>query len=150
MVAVSTSQEEIGTRGAISSAYLVNPDVALVVDVSHATDHPDADHRKYGSFELGGGPILTRGPNIHPAVFERLVQCAEKSKIAVQIEADPRPTGTDARAIQVAREGVPTGLVGIPLRYMHTPSEVIDLNDLEAVVQLLVAFARSLRKGERF
>jgi len=150
VVAVSTSQEEIGTRGAISSAYLVNPDVALVVDVSHATDHPDADHRKYGSFELGGGPILTRGPNIHPGVFERLVQCAEKSKIAVQIEADPRPTGTDARAIQVARDGVPTGLVGIPLRYMHTPSEVIDLNDLEAVVQLLVAFARSLRKGESF
>ena len=113
-------------------------------------DHPDADHRKYGSFELGAGPILTRGPNIHPAVFERLMQCAQKHKIPVQIEADPRPTGTDARAIQVARNGIPTGLVGIPLRYMHTPSEVIDLNDLEAVVELLVAFARSLRKGESF
>jgi putative aminopeptidase FrvX len=150
VVSVSTSQEEIGTRGAISSAHLVNPDVALVVDVSHATDHPDADHRKYGSFELGAGPILTRGPNIHPAVFERLMQCAQKHKIPVQIEADPRPTGTDARAIQVARNGIPTGLVGIPLRYMHTPSEVIDLNDLEAVVELLVAFARSLRKGESF
>ena len=82
VVAVSTSQEEIGTRGAISSAHLVNPDVALVVDVIHATDHPDADHRNMASFELGGGPILTRGPNIHPGVFERLVQCAEKSKIA--------------------------------------------------------------------
>ncbi len=150
VVAVSTSQEEIGTRGAIPSAHLVNPDVALVVDVSHATDHPDADHRKYGSFELGGGPILTRGPNIHPAVFERLLKCAQKNKIQVQIEADPRPTGTDARAIQVSRDGVPTGLVGIPLRYMHTPSEVIDLNDLESVVKLLVAFARSLRKGESF
>ena len=148
IVAVSTSQEEIGTRGAISSAHLVNPDVALVVDVSHATDHPDADHRKYGSFELGGGPIITRGPNIHPGVFDRLLQCAEKNKIPVQIEADPRPTGTDARAIQVARNGIPTGLVGIPLRYMHTPSEVIDLNDLEAVVKLLVAFARSLKKGD--
>ena len=150
VVAVSTSQEEIGTRGAITSAHSVNPDVALVVDVSHATDHPDADHRKYGSFELGGGAILTRGPNIHPAVFERLLECAEKNKIPVQIEADPRPTGTDARAIQVARNGIPTGLVGIPLRYMHTPSEVIDLNDLEAVVKLLVAFATSLKKGESF
>ena len=150
VVAVSTAQEEIGTRGAITSAYLANPDVALAVDVSHATDHPDADHRKYGRFKLGGGPILTRGPNIHPAVFERLVSCAEKNNIPVQIEADPRPTGTDARSIQVAREGVPTGLVGIPLRYMHTPSEVIDLEDLEAVVQLLVAFARSLTKTTKF
>ena len=150
VVAVSTAQEEIGTRGAITSAYLANPDVALAVDVSHATDHPDADHRKYGRFKLGGGPILTRGPNIHPAVFDRLVTCAEKANIPVQIEADPRPTGTDARSIQVAREGVPTGLVGIPLRYMHTPSEVIDLDDLEAVVQLLVAFARSLTKTTKF
>ena len=150
VTAVSTSQEEIGTRGAISSAHLVNPDVALVVDVSHATDHPDADHRKYGSFKLGGGPILTRGPNVHPGVFERLMTCAEKEKIEVQVEADPRPTGTDARAIQVARDGVPTGLIGIPLRYMHTPSEVIDLNDLEAVVRLLVAFAYSLKKGDTF
>ena len=148
VVAVSTSQEEIGTRGAITSAYLSNPDVALAVDVSHATDHPDADHRKYGSFELGGGPILTRGPNVHPGVFDRLVACAEKGGIPFQIEADPRPTGTDARAIQVAREGIPTGLVGIPLRYMHTPSEVIDLNDLEYVVQLLVLFAKSIKKGD--
>ena len=150
VVAVSTAQEEIGTRGAISSAYLANPDVALVVDVSHATDHPDADHRKYGRFTLGGGPILTRGPNVHPGVFQRLVECAKAEKMEVQIEADPRPTGTDARAIQVARKGIPTGLIGIPLRYMHTPSEVIDLNDLEDVVQLMVAFARSLKKEELF
>ena len=150
VVAVSTSQEEIGTRGAITSAHLANPDVALAVDVRHATDQPDADHRKFGAFELGGGPILTRGPNVHPAVFDRLMDCAKKEGMPVQIEADPRPTGTDARAIQVARDGIPTGLVGIPLRYMHTPSEVIDLNDLEAVVQLLVAFARSLRRGEIF
>ena len=150
VVAVSTSQEEIGVRGATSSAYLADPDVALVVDVSHATDHPDADHRKYGAFTLGGGPILTRGANVHPAVFNRLADCAEKEGIAVQIEADPRPTGTDARAIQVARGGVPTGIVGIPLRYMHTPAEMIDLNDLEDVVRLLVAFARTLKRGEKF
>ena len=149
VVAVSTSQEEIGTRGAITSAHLANPDVALAVDVSHATDHPDADHRKYGAFTLGGGPILTRGPSVHPAVFDRLMDCAQR-RYARSNRSRPRPTGTDARAIQIARDGVPTGLVGIPLRYMHTPSEVIDLNDLEAVVQLLVAFARSLRRGEVF
>ena len=79
-----------------------------------------------------------------------MLECAEKEGIDVQIEADPRPTGTDARAIQVARGGIPTGILGIPLRYMHTPSEVIDLNDLEDVVLLLVAFARSLKKGEKF
>ena len=150
MVAVSTSQEEVGTRGAITSAHLANPDVALAVDVSHATDHPDADHRKYGAFTLGGGPILTRGPNVHLLVFDRLMDCAEKAGIPVQIEADPRPTGTDARSYSNCRNGVPTGLVGIPLRYMHTPSEVIDLNDLEAVVQLLVAFAKSIRKESLF
>lgn len=150
IVAVSTSQEEIGVRGAMTAAHSVNPDVAIAVDVSHATDHPDADHRKFGAFELGGGPILSRGPNIHPAVFERLMECAEKANIEVQIEAEPRPTGTDARAIQVARGGVPTGLVGIPLRYMHTPSEMIDLEDLEAVVALLVAFARSLKTSDCF
>jgi endoglucanase len=150
VVAVSTSQEEIGTRGAITSSYLADPDVALAVDVSHATDHPDADHRKYGSFTLGGGPILTRGPNVHPAVFDRLIECARKDKIEVQIEADPRPTGTDARSIQVAKKGVPTGLIGIPLRYMHTPSEVIDLADLENVVNLMVSFAQSLKVDSIF
>ena len=150
VVAVSTSQEEIGTRGAITSSYLADPDVALAVDVSHATDHPDADHRKYGAFTLGGGPILTRGPNVHPAVFDRLIECARKDKIEVQIEADPRPTGTDARSIQIAKKGVPTGLIGIPLRYMHTPSEVIDLVDLENVVKLMVSFAQSLKVDSIF
>ena len=150
VVAVSTSQEEIGTRGAITSSYLADPDVALAVDVSHATDHPDADHRKYGAFTLGGGPILTRGPNVHPAVFDRLMECARKEKIEVQVEADPRPTGTDARSIQIARKGVPTGLIGIPLRYMHTPSEVIDLGDLENVVKLMVSFGESLQVNSVF
>lgn len=150
VISVSTSQEEIGTRGAISSSYLASPDVALAVDVSHATDHPDADHRKYGAFTLGGGPILTRGPNVHPAVFQRLMDCAQSENIPVQVEADPRPTGTDARSIQISKNGVPTGLVGIPLRYMHTPSEVIDLKDLEAVVKLLVSFAQSLDSSTTF
>jgi putative aminopeptidase FrvX len=148
LVSVATSQEEIGTRGAITAAYSVNPHVALAVDVGHATDHPDCDQRKYGETKLGGGPIICRGPNINPKVYERLVKAAKKLKIPYQLEADPRPTGTDARAIQVGRGGIATGLVSIPLRYMHTPSEIVDLEDVERTVQLFVQFALDLEKGE--
>lgn len=148
IVSVATAQEEIGTRGATTAGYAVNPDLAIAVDVGHATDHPDCDQRKYGETKLGGGPIICRGPNINPFIYERLVACAEKLGIAHQFEADPRPTGTDARALQMSRHGVATGLVSIPLRYMHTPSELVDLADVELTVQLLVAFTRSLKKGE--
>jgi len=148
VVSVATSQEEIGVRGATTAAYAVNPHIALAVDVGHATDHPDCDNRKFGETKLGGGPILCRGANINPKVFERLLKAAKKLKIPYQIEADPRPTGTDARALQVGRGGVATGLVSIPLRYMHTPSEVVDLEDVERCVKLFVEFAKSLEKGD--
>jgi endoglucanase len=149
VTAAATTQEEIGTRGAMTAAFSENPDFAIAVDVGHATDSPDCDPRKYGSFKQGGGPIVCRGPNINPVIFEHIVRAAEKSKIPYQVEADPRPTGTDARAIQVAQSGIATGLLSIPLRYMHTPSEMVDLADIEHTVQLLVAVARSLKKGER-
>jgi endoglucanase len=148
VVSVATSQEEIGVRGATISGYTVDPQVALVVDVGHATDHPDCDNRKYGETRLGGGPIICRGPNINHKVFERLVKAAAKLKIPYQVESDPRPTGTDARAIQVGRGGVATGLVSIPLRYMHTPSEVVDLEDVERCVKLFAEFARGIAKGD--
>ena len=148
VVAVATSQEEIGTRGAIGSAYSIDPQVALIVDVGHATDHPDCDHRKFGETKLSGGPMLCRGPNINPKVFDGLVRAAKKLKIPYQVDSDPRPTGTDARAIQMARGGVATGLVGIPLRYMHTPSEIVDLEDVERCVRLFVEFARGIAKGD--
>ncbi|HVW20827.1 MAG TPA: M20/M25/M40 family metallo-hydrolase [Opitutaceae bacterium] len=148
VVSVATVQEEIGTRGAVTSAYLADPHIAVAIDVGHATDHPDVDQRKYGETKLGGGPILCRGPNINPKVFEKLVRAAKKAKIPYQLEGDPRPTGTDARAIQMGRGGIATGLVSIPLRYMHTPSEVVDLEDVERTVQLLVEFARGLEKGD--
>jgi endoglucanase len=150
VVSVATTQEEIGVRGAQTSAFAVDPHVALAVDVGHATDHPDCDNRKFGETKLGGGPIICRGPNINPKVFDRLLACAKKAKIPHQVEADPRPTGTDARAIQMARGGVACGLVSIPLRYMHTPSEVVDLQDVENCVKLFVEFARSIAKGESF
>lgn len=149
VTAAATTQEEIGTRGAMTAAFSENPDFAIAVDVGHATDSPDCDPRKYGSFKQGGGPIVCRGPNINPVIFERIVEVAEKHTIPYQLEADPRPTGTDARAIQVAQAGIATGLLSIPLRYMHTPSEMVDLEDIEHTVQLLVAVARSLKKDER-
>lgn len=148
VVAVATAQEEIGVRGATTAAYLVNPHIAVAVDVAHATDHPDCDNRKFGETKLGGGPILCRGANINPKIFDHLVRAAKKARIPYQIEADPRPTGTDARAIQMGRGGIATGLVSIPLRYMHTPSEVVDLEDVERCVALLVEFALGLETGD--
>ena len=148
ITAVATTQEEIGTRGAATAAYAVNPHLAIAIDVGHATDHPDCKGSQHGEHSLSGGPIICRGPNINPEIFNRLITCAKKLKMAYQIEADPRPTGTDARVLQMAREGVATGLVSIPLRYMHTPGEVVDLNVIEDTVRLLTAFAKSLKKGE--
>ncbi len=148
VVSVATSQEEIGVRGATTAGYAVNPHIAIAVDVDHATDHPDSDNRKFGETKLGGGPILCRGANANPKVFQRLLAAAKKLKMPVQIAADPRPTGTDARALQMGRGGVATGVVSIPLRYMHTPSEVVDLEDVERCVKLLVEFAKGLEKGD--
>jgi endoglucanase len=148
VVSVATTQEEIGVRGATTSAYSVNPHIAIAVDVGHATDHPDCDNRKYGETKLSGGPIICRGPNINPKVFDWLIAAARRANVPYQLEADPRPTGTDARAAQIARGGVATGLVSIPLRYMHTPSELVDLEDVERCVQLLVEFSRGLTAGD--
>jgi endoglucanase len=149
VVSVATTQEEIGVRGATTAVYAVDPHIAVAVDVGHATDHPDCDPRKHGSTTLGGGPMICRGANINPKIFDALVAAAKRAKIPYQIEAVPRPTGTDARAIQVGRAGVATGLVSIPLRYMHTPSELVDLEDVERCVLLLTEFALGLKRGER-
>lgn len=148
LVSVVTTQEEVGVRGAIVSGYAVDPHIAIAVDVTHATDHPECNPCKHGEIKLGKGPVLARGPNINPFVYERLLACCKELKIPYQIEADGRPTGTDARALQMTRGGVATGLVSIPLRYMHTPAEIISLSDLEHTVQLLCAFALSLKRGE--
>lgn len=143
-IAACTVQEEIGTRGAMTSAYGVNPDVAVAFDVTHATDYPGIAHTKYGKIVCGQGPVIARGPNINPVVFDRLVAAAEAEGIPYQLEAEPSVTGTDARAIQVERGGIPTGLVSVPLRYMHTPTEVVCLDDLESTVRLLTRFAADL------
>lgn len=148
--AVATTQEEIGTRGAQTAAQGLNPTVGIAIDVTHSTDHPDADNRKFGRTTLSGGPVICRGPNINPIVFDKLVAAAEKFGIPYQLEADARPTGTDARVIQMANGGVAAGLISVPLRYMHTPGEVVDLAVVEQCVRLLVEFTKSVGANESF
>ena len=138
--AVSTVQEEVGLRGARTSSFAVDPKVGIAVDVTHATDHPDMDRRRVGDVKLGAGPVIARGANINPVVERMLVQTAEDEGIPYQLEGEPGGTGTDANAIQLTRGGVATGLVSIPLRYMHTAAEIISLTDLENVSRLLAAF----------
>lgn len=149
-VCAMTVQEEIGTRGAITSAYSIYPDVAIAFDVTHATDYPGCDQSKFGNIACGSGPVIARGPNINPVVFSLLVECAEELGIEYQLEAEPSVTGTDARSIQVAHGGIPTGLVSIPVRYMHTPSEVACLDDIEGAIALIAAFAKKVMDAEGF
>lgn len=137
---VSTVQEEIGLRGATTSAYGIHPTVGIAVDVCHATDTPGNDKKQLGDVRLGGGPALFRGANINPRVFERLEESARAFEIPVQVRGAPRATGTDANAIQLARDGVAAGLVGIPNRYMHSPVEVVSLDDLNKAARLLAEF----------
>ncbi|KAF0094119.1 MAG: endoglucanase [Puniceicoccaceae bacterium 5H] len=149
VISAATVQEEIGVRGANAISQRYPAHYSIAVDVGHATDHPECDNRRFGEFKLGGGPIITRGPNVNPLVFERLMEVAEQENIPVQVEATPRPTPTDGRELQLGAGGSACAVISIPLRYMHTASEVIDTEDVEKVIQLICAFARSLKTGER-
>jgi putative aminopeptidase FrvX len=150
--AVATAQEEIGWfgGGARTSATGLEPAVALVVDVTHATDHPGADKKEVGDIRLGRGPVLSRGSAVNTVVFELLADTAEREKIPYQLQAAPRDTGTDADAIATAHHGVATGLVSVPNRYMHSPNEMVDLDDLERAAALLAAFARRVTPQSDF
>ncbi|HEX6688801.1 MAG TPA: M42 family metallopeptidase [Solirubrobacterales bacterium] len=145
--AVAAVQEEIGLYGARTSAFEVRPDLALAIDVTHATDAPGIDEKEVGSHPLGSGPAIGRGSTLSPKVFELLVETAEEAGIEYTVSASGRSTSTDADAIQISRSGVPAGLVSIPLRYMHSPVELVDLGDLEAAVELVAAFAARLQAG---
>ncbi|MBN2238871.1 MAG: M42 family metallopeptidase [Dehalococcoidales bacterium] len=140
IVGVSTVQEELGLRGGRTSAYGADPLVGIATDVGHSTDYPSADKKKVGDIKLGGGPKITRGANINPIVFDMLVKTAKEMEIPYQVVAAPGGTGTDANAIQLSRAGVATGLVSVPLRYMHTPNEIMDLNDIENAARLMAGF----------
>ena len=144
--AVATTREEIAWTGggARTSAVGIDPTVALVVDVTHATDWPGAEKKRAGEHKLGGGPVLARGSAISPVVFDLLVECAEREQIPYSIQAAPHDTGTDADAIYNALRGIPTGLVSVPNRYMHSPNEMVTRDDLDRAARLLAAFARRL------
>jgi putative aminopeptidase FrvX len=145
--AIAAVQEEIGLFGARTSTFSVRPDLAVVVDVTHATDAPGIEEKELGSHDLGSGPVIYRGSTLSPRVFELLVETAEAGEIAHTVGATGSSTGTDADAVQFARSGVPTGLVAIPLRYMHSPVEMVDLADLEATVELIAAFASRINSS---
>ena len=141
---VSTCQEELGARGAKTAADYIHPDVGIAIDVTHATDYPTAETRLAGNIKLGGGPVITMGPNINQEVCRELKAAAGKT--AVQYEAIARPTGTDANVIQLSSCGVRTGLVSIPCRYMHTPYEMVSLEDASRAAELLAQFVRHFKK----
>jgi len=147
---VSSVQEEVGLRGARTSAFGIDPHVGIAIDVTHATDYPGMNKNQLGDVALEKGPTIAVGANINPKVFELLKKAGDNAKVKYQIEAAPRGTGTDANAIQVNRSGVAAGLISIPNRYMHTPNEVISFKDLDGAVKLLSEFARLIDDNTDF
>jgi len=148
--AVSTVQEEIGLRGARTSAFGIDPQVGIAVDVTHATDCPTIDKRQEGEVALGSGPVIYRGPNMNPVVTERLIATAQAGALPYQLSAIGRATPNDANPIQINRGGVATGLVSIPNRYMHSAVETISLDDIDRAADLLAAFVCGLTGADDF
>ena len=149
--AIAAVQEEVGDFGGARTAVrALEPDVAIAVDVTHATDVPGGDPKAEGEHKLGSGPAISRGSTISPRVYELLIEAAEEEGIEYTIEVSAGATSTDMDAIYLSRAGVATGLVSIPLRYMHTPGEIVDLADVEKCARLLAAFARRLEAGTTF
>lgn len=147
---VATVQEEVGIRGAQTSAFGLDPQLGIAVDVTHATDHPDVDMKKEGEVLLGKGPVILRGANSNEKIVDMLIDCAQQNNIPIQYEAHGGGTGTDANVIQLTRSGVATGLVSIPLRYMHTPREIVHLEDIENTAKLLAAFVEKVSDVNHF
>jgi putative aminopeptidase FrvX len=148
--AVSNIQEEVGLLGARQIAYSLKPDVALVVDVTHATDYPTVNKAQHGNVKIGQGPAITHGGCNHPEVVARIEQLARAKKIPLQHEAMSASSGTDTDVIFWTRGGIPSALISLPNRYMHSPVEVVSLKDLEKIPELLAAFSQSLKTGEQF
>ena len=150
VVAVNAVQEEIGGHGARMVAHRLMPDIAIVLDVTHGTDTPDVNHRKHGEVKLGSGPTLTHGSANHPGVVRRLMSVAEKNGVPLQHESSSRFTGTDTDVIFHQKEGIPSALVSLPLRYMHSVVELCDMRDVEQTISLLTAFVRDLKPSDHF
>jgi endoglucanase len=147
---VSTVQEEIGSRGAKTSAFGIEPDAGIAVDVDHASDYPGADKAIVGDIKLGSGPVLHRGASINPVLGKILINTAKKNKIPYQMSAEPGVTRTDTDAIFLTRTGVASALVGIPTRYMHTPVEVVSLDDLSNAAKLIASFLVDMKGNVSF
>jgi putative aminopeptidase FrvX len=152
VVAVATTQEEIGYRGGGAGvcASCVNPQMAMVVDVTFAIDHPQVEKKELGEAKLGGGPVLARGSIVSPVVFNLLRKTAEANDIPFTVQAAGRDTSTDADAIHIAREGIATALVSVPNRYMHSPNEMVSLDDLDRTVNLIAEVCRTVDSGTDF
>jgi endoglucanase len=147
---VTTVQEEVGLRGATTSAYDVNPDVGIAIDVGFATDFPGIEKKDIGEFIVGQGPIISRGANINPALFDLLLATAREEEIPYQLMGAPRGTGTDANVMQLNRAGVAAALIQVPLRYMHSPVEVLSLLDIDSTIRLLAALMPRLAEAKSF
>ena len=150
VVALAVVQEETGLAGSRTSAFALEPDVAIAVDVTFATDQPGIELGELTKHPLGSGPAISRGTPLHPRVFELLHEAAEQEQIPFTVESVGRYTGTDADAIQVSRAGVPTGLVAVPIRYMHSPVELATVEDIDAAARLIAAFAQRLEPEMSF
>jgi endoglucanase len=141
---VSTVQEEVGLRGAQTSAYSIDPQIAVAVDVTFTSDHPGTSKAELGDVRINGGPVLSVGGHVNPRVYQLLIKAAQEAGLAYQVEAHAGRTGTDADMIQVTRGGVATAVVSIPNRYMHTGSEVVSLKDIDGVAETLARFVLAL------
>ena len=148
--AVSTVQEEIGLRGAMTSSFSIDPHLGIAVDVTHATDCPTLDKKQHGDIKLGKGPVVYRGPNVNPVVHEQLKLLAIEKEIPIQVAGISKPAGNDANVMQISRGGQATGIVAIPNRYMHSPVEVISLDDLDNAAQLIAEFCMTLNADSDF
>lgn len=149
-VALNAVQEEIGGYGAKMAAYRLQPDICIVLDVTHATDSPEIKHSQHGKVTLGGGPSITHGTCNHPQVVQRIMDEASAHEIPLQHESSSRYSGTDTDSIYHLRSGIPCGLISLPLRYMHSIVEMADFGDVEKVIDLMTAVVRSIRPDDTF
>jgi endoglucanase len=150
VAAVATTHEETTSAGAAVAAFQFQPHISLVIDTTYTTDHPDTEKRQHGDVRLGSGPVLVRGSANSPLLYDRLLELAERERIPYTLQPSSRYLGSDADVIHIARSGVATGTVGVPLRYMHTPNEMVDLLDVEYSIRLIVAFVSSITSESEF
>jgi endoglucanase len=148
--AVATVQEEIGLRGARTSAFGIGAQSGLAVDVNHAIDYPGVSKSRYGQLDVGKGPSIMRGANANPTVFKMLIETGKEDKIPYQVDVTPGGTGTDGNAMQINRDGMAVGILGVALRYMHTPCELLSLADVENCAKLIAGYCRRVKPNTDF